>query len=157
MPIYKEVFPKAFYYEDGGLRRLVLNIGEEEHDLDSISSINSLVSAHLTTIDLNGDGSGRLHVNLQPRSCHYQHRSNETFAAVSTYEGNLVSAYNLKHKLLTQSPGNCLYIPNPAYNFIVTHFCCKNSDRIKGMGRYKFGITDVPAEVPSTRGTEAGR
>lgn len=92
MPSYKEVFPKAFYSDDGELRRLLLNIEEEEHDLDFIPSTNSLVSSHLATIHRNGDRGGRLHVDLQPRSCHYQHRSNETFAAVSTCDGNLVSA-----------------------------------------------------------------
>uniref|UniRef100_A0A915A669 Peptidase M12B domain-containing protein n=1 Tax=Parascaris univalens TaxID=6257 RepID=A0A915A669_PARUN len=89
VPSYKEVFPKAFYSDDGELRRLLLNIEDEEHDLDFIPSINSLVSSHLTTVHRNGDCGGRLHVDLQPRSCHYQHRSNETFAAVSTCDGNL--------------------------------------------------------------------
>uniref|UniRef100_A0A0M3JXW9 ADAMTS-like protease (inferred by orthology to a C. elegans protein) n=1 Tax=Anisakis simplex TaxID=6269 RepID=A0A0M3JXW9_ANISI len=89
VPKYTEVFPDAFYTEDGQLQSLHINISNEGHDLEFKPSITSLIPSHLTTVYRNGDGSGQLHVNLQPKSCHYQHRSNETFAAVSNCDGNL--------------------------------------------------------------------
>ncbi|VDK39943.1 unnamed protein product [Gongylonema pulchrum] len=56
-------------------------------------SIQSLVSPHLTTVFRNEHGGGTLEVGRIPTSCHYQHRSPEVYAAISSCDGNIVRLF----------------------------------------------------------------
>lgn len=78
---------------DGHLQQLIINIDSRQLNLTFVPSVRSLVSPHVTTVLRNSGAGGKLNVGWKPNSCHYQHRSPEVYAAVSTCDNTLVSRH----------------------------------------------------------------
>lgn len=90
MPKHDQLHPRATFHADGRLEKLMIDVESEAHDLDFYSVTDHLISPHVVTVYRHGDRPGRLHVDEKPADCHFHHKSNHTYAAVSTCDGNLV-------------------------------------------------------------------
>lgn len=97
VPQYNELYPETEYSEDGELKMLRVTIHEREINLTLEPTIQTLVSPHLKTVYRDARGGGRLDIGRTPISCHYHHKSEEVYAAISNCDRNLVSAYCILH------------------------------------------------------------
>ncbi len=92
VPKHRLFVPEAIYSDDGSLSNLKLDLAGAFHDLDKFSPSTELLAAqHLAVIYRGRGGGGRLAMDERPKSCHYRHVSNDSYAAVSTCDGQLVS------------------------------------------------------------------
>ncbi|CAG9534903.1 unnamed protein product [Cercopithifilaria johnstoni] len=89
VPQHNELYPEAEYSEEGELKLIRLTIREKQINLTLEPSIQLLVSPYLKTVFRNAHGGGKLDVGQVPKSCHYHHKSEEVYAAVSNCDGNL--------------------------------------------------------------------
>uniref|UniRef100_A0A914VWV6 Peptidase M12B propeptide domain-containing protein n=1 Tax=Plectus sambesii TaxID=2011161 RepID=A0A914VWV6_9BILA len=90
VPKHEQLLPQASFHPDGRLERLVIDLERQLHELDFYSVTDDLISREMITVYRHGDDDrGDLRVDEKPTDCHFHHKSNQTYAAVSTCDGNL--------------------------------------------------------------------
>ncbi|KAI6173773.1 CRE-ADT-2 protein [Aphelenchoides besseyi] len=92
VPEYKEVYPQVIRDVDGRLKELVIDLDGKSHRFDFESSTSDLVAKKVTVVHRErNDGGGRLEFqqNESTEDCHFHHRSNASFGAISTCDGSL--------------------------------------------------------------------
>ncbi|KAM3728251.1 putative disintegrin and metalloproteinase with thrombospondin motif adt-2 [Dirofilaria immitis] len=89
VPQHEELYPETEYSKDGQLKQIQITIHKRQINLTLQPSIQSLISPNLRTIFRNAHGGGKLDIGVVPANCHYQHKSEEVYAAISNCDGNL--------------------------------------------------------------------
>ncbi|VDK74613.1 unnamed protein product [Litomosoides sigmodontis] len=89
VPQHDELYPEAEYAKDGELKMLRITIHERQINLTLEPTIQRLVSPHLKTVYRYAQGGGRLDIGRTPTSCHYHHKSEDVYAAISNCDRNL--------------------------------------------------------------------
>jgi hypothetical protein len=70
----------------------MIELERQSHELHFEPTLHQLVDPNMVTVYRNSaEGAGRLLVDSRPKDCHYHHKSNHTYAAISTCDGNLVN------------------------------------------------------------------
>ncbi|KAI1707981.1 thrombospondin type 1 domain-containing protein [Ditylenchus destructor] len=96
VPKYTQLYPRILRDPaQPNFRRLFIELDGKEHSLDFESVTKELIADHLTIVERDHQSGGSLDLNfanednLPVDDCHFHHRSNETFAALSTCDGTL--------------------------------------------------------------------
>jgi hypothetical protein len=93
VPQHRQLHPEASFRDDGRLEKLLIDVENEAHELLFYSVTDELISPTMITVYRHGDDGGQLRVGEKPTDCHFHHKSNQTYAAMSTCDGNLVCCF----------------------------------------------------------------